>query len=100
MDAGSSIYSKVGFLLASGELKKATDNDLHNASKFIAESNVSKLATKYLGLTSQQIEGRDVFDVLKLWRDAMPYQGFKDVSVEIFKLLFADQHSYLPILSG
>ena len=40
-------------------------------------------ATKYLGLTSQQIEGRDVFSVLKLWRDAMPYQGFKEVRVKI-----------------
>ena len=40
----------------------------------IDESNISKLATKYLGLTSQQIRGRDVFNVLRLWRDAMPYK--------------------------
>ena len=68
--------------------KKATDDDLCNASKFITESNISKLATRYLGLTSQQIEGRDAFSVLKLWRDAMPYQGSKEVTF-----------SYLPSFS-
>ena len=68
---------------ASGVFKKATDDDLRDASKFIAESNLSKLATKYLGLTSQQILGRDVFSVLKLWRDAILYQGSKQVRVQI-----------------
>ena len=34
---------------------KATDNDLHNASNFIVESNISKLATKYLGLTHNRL---------------------------------------------
>ena len=74
-----------GLHYGSPVFEKATDNYLRNASKFITESNISKLATKYLGLTSQQIEGRDVFDVLKLWRDAMPYQGSKRVRVEIPK---------------
>ena len=67
---------------ASDMFEKATDDDLRNASKFITESNLSKLATRYLALTSQQTEGRNVFDVLKLWRDAMPYQGSKQVRVE------------------
>ena len=68
-------------------LEKATDDDLRNASKFIAASNMSKLATKYLGLTSQQIIGRDVFNVLKMWRDAMPFQRSKCVRVENLELL-------------
>ena len=62
-------------------LEKATDDHLRNTSKFIAESNLSKLATTYLGLTSQEILGRDAFEVLKLWRDAMPGQGSKEVCV-------------------
>ena len=60
--------------------EKASEDDLRNASKFIAESNLSKLVTRYLGLTSQQIIGQDVFGVLKLWRDAMPFQGSKQVT--------------------
>ena len=71
--------------------KKASDDDLRNATKFIAASNMSKLATRYLGLTSQQILGRNVFNVLKMWRDAMPYHGSKQVSVEITKLLYKKQ---------
>ena len=62
--------------------KKATDDQLRNASKFIAATNLSKLATRYLGFASQNILGRDAFDVLKLWRDAMPGQGSKEVCIE------------------
>ena len=58
---------------------KATDDQLHNASKFIAESRLFQLATRYLGLTSQEILGRDAFSVLKLWRDATPDKGSKEV---------------------
>ena len=58
---------------------KATDDDLRNASKFIAESRLFQIATRYLGLTSQEILGRDAFHVLKLWRDAMPDKGSKQV---------------------
>ena len=46
--------------------RKATDTQLQQAAKFINESNVSQLATKYLRLTLQEIDGRDVFNVLKL----------------------------------
>ena len=75
------IESRFGFDHVFEKFKTATDDDLRNASKFIVKSNISKLATKYLGLISQEIHGRDVFNVLKLWRDAMPYHGSKQVRV-------------------
>ena len=62
-------------------LKKATSKELREAAKFVHANSKSKFATKYLGLTLAEINGRDVFSVLKLWRDAMPYQGSKQVQV-------------------
>ena len=63
--------------------EKATDVHLRHAARFIDGKSISKFATRYLSLTSQQISGRDVFNVLKLWRDASPYQGSKKVCITL-----------------
>ena len=68
---------------AADPFNKAKDYQLKQAAKCIEENNIAKLATKYLGLSSKLISGRDVFSVLKLWRDAMPYQGSKQVGTVI-----------------
>ena len=73
---------------SSGIFKKASDTDLRQAAMFIEEKNIAKLATKYLGLSSKQISGRDVFGVLKLWRDAVPFQGFKEVRFHYLSFFF------------
>ena len=79
--------AKVGMIVDAGHpFRKATDAQLQLATKFIDQSNITGLATRYLGLTSQEIEGRDVFSVLKLWRDSMPFQGSKEVGMPAFPL--------------
>ena len=70
-------------LKAHGVHDKATDDHLRQAAKYIEEKNKNKLATKYLGLSSKLTSGRDAFGVLKLWRNAMLYQGFKGVSMGV-----------------
>ena len=59
--------------------QKAKDNDLMNAGKFIEDGNLAKIATKYLGMSMHQINGLNVFNVLKKWRDDKPDQGSKQV---------------------
>ena len=61
------------------KFKKATDANLQDAAKFIDQTNIPRIATRFLGLTLTQISDMDGFSVLKLWRDAMPYQGSKEV---------------------
>ena len=80
-DAGEKGVIQVPYTIAQGgqPLKKASDANLQDAAKLIEKRNISKLATKYLGLSSEQIHGRDIFSVLKLWRDAIPGQGSKKV---------------------
>ena len=74
-------------LTAHDVLDKTTDDHLRQAAKYIEEKNKNKLATKYLGLSSKQISGQDAFGVLKLWRDSMPYQGFKSVSMGVCEII-------------
>ena len=69
---------------AADPFNKPKDFQLQQAAKCIEQKSLTKLATKYLGLSSKQISGRDAFSVLKLWRDAMPYQGSKQVGMGIF----------------
>ena len=58
---------------------KATDEQLMDAATFIEDGNLAKIAMKYLGLSMDQINGLNVFKVLKKWRDEKPYQGSKQV---------------------
>ena len=64
--------------------RKAKDTDLMNACKFIENGILVKLATKYLGMSVDQISGLNVFNVLKKWRDDKPYQGSKQVQYDYF----------------
>ena len=69
-----------GIILQAGTtFQKATDANLQDAAKFIDQSNIHRIATRFLGLTLPQISGMDGFSVLKLWRDAWPFQGSKEV---------------------